>query len=466
METHLLKKAPHPSLSTLLRWLPQLWTQPPWILVKIRETYGDIVRLGFHPALMLHLISHPDYIGQVLQANHRNYRKKSLYHNHLFRPVLGEGLLNSEGALWLRQRRMIQPGFRHERLVPLVPMIVAEVEKMLNAWDQIYQSGESLDVYEAMVDLTRRINGQLIFGNNVTGDVVDQTRRAFSQGARFLLLTGGKIPSVHRKNFQMTQATLDQVVWQEIHNRLAHPSVRDDFLTMLLEARDRQTGEPMPLPQLRDELMPLIFAGYETTEKALTWSLYLLSQNPDAENRLQQEVEAVLSQRVPAFEDLPHLPYTYRVVQEALRLYPPAWIQGRQAIEADTIGGYHIPAGSYIVMNQFGVHRHPDFWEEPERFDPDRFLPERSERRPRFAYNPFGGGPRQCIGNDLAMMETQIVLAMIAQHYRLRLVPGHPVELEPEVTLKPRFGLVVNLEKNLPVSPARHGPDHIPTPTW
>ncbi|HLF87324.1 MAG TPA: cytochrome P450 [Anaerolineales bacterium] len=457
--------APTPTIRDLIGFLPKLWKQPPLALIEAREKYGDIIRLGFHSKTILHLISHPAYISQVLQTNNRNYCKKSLYHHHLFRHTLGNGLLTSEGDLWLRQRRMIQPIFHHSRLVPLVPIMTAEVEKMLVHWDGYYQRGEPLDVYEEMVDLTRRINGRILFGDDVVGDVVDSGRRVFSQGARFLLLTGNKIPSHHQRNLRIAQRQLDEAVWGVINDRVANPKEVDDVLNMLLSARDRKTGEPMPLHQLRDELMTLIFAGYETTEKALAWSWYLLSQNPAEEGRLYQEVAHTLAGRAPTFEDLPNLEYTRRVAYEALRLYPPAWIQGREAVEDDEIGGYHIPAGSYIVMNQFGVHRHPDFWKNPNDFDPDRFLPERSQDRPRFAYSPFGGGPRQCIGNELALMETQIVLSIVAQQYRPRMIPDFPVELEPEVTLKPRNGLKVILEKTPLLSPVRLDPDHALLPS-
>ena len=439
--------APTPNLFELLGLLPKLWKEPPYALVEAREKYGDIIRLRLLSKTILHLVSHPDYIGHVLQANNKNYRKKSLYHNHLFRGTLGKGLLTSEGELWLRQRRMIQPAFHHERLSPLVPLMANETEKMLARWECFYQRGEPLDIYEEMMDLTRRINGQLIFGDDVVGDIVDSGRRVFSRGARFLLLTGNKIPSQHRRNFYAAERQLNEAVWQVIHERVAHPTETDDFLNTLLNARDRKTGEPMPLQQLRDELMTLIFAGYETTEKTLAWSWYLLSQNPVGESRVNQEVAQALAGRTPTFDDLPKLAYTRRVAFEALRLFPPAWVQGREALEDDKMGGYPIPAGSYIILNQFGVHRHPDFWKDPDTFDPDRFLPEEAQARARFAYNPFGGGPRQCIGNELALMETQIVVAMVAQQYRLRLVPNHPVELEPEVTLKPRYGLKVTLEK-------------------
>lgn len=457
-------QAPTPSLFELIRFLPSLWAQPPFALVQAREKYGDIVRLGFHPKFMLHLVSHPDFIGHVLQTHNRNYVKKSLYHNHLFRGVLGQGLLTSEGDLWLRQRRMIQPSFHHERLVPLVPVIANETKKMLAHWDIYYARGESFDIYEEMVDLTRKINGRILFGDDVVGEVVDHGRRVFSQGARFLLVTGNQIPSQHQRKVAMSQQKLDEAIWGVINDRIARPTETDDVLNMLLAARDRKTGDPMPLHQLRDELATLIFAGYETTEKSLAWSWYLLSQNPAGEAHLHRELAQTLAGRAPGFHDLPSLDYTYRVALESLRLFPPAWVQGRQAVDDDEIGGYHIPAGSYVVMNQFGVHRHPEFWENPNEFDPDRFLPEPSKNRPRFCYNPFGGGPRQCIGNDLALMETQIVLAVVAQRYSIRLFPGHPVELEPEVTLKPRYGLRVTLEKTPQLSPVLPDPDQIPIP--
>ncbi|MCB9136083.1 MAG: cytochrome P450 [Anaerolineales bacterium] len=456
-----MSQAPTPSVFELMRFLPKLWHEPPYALVEAREKYGDIIRLGFHPHWMLHLVSHPDYIGHVLQVNNRNYVKKSLYHNHLFRGILGQGLLTSEGDLWLRQRRMIQPSFHHDRLVPLVPVMVNETEKMLDQWDIAYQKGETLDIYQEMVDLTRKINGRLIFGDDVVGEVVDHGRRMFSAGARFLLVTGNKIPSRHQRNVAQAEKQVNEAIWKVIHDRVAHPNDNYDILNMFLAARDRKTGEAMPLPQLKDELSTLIFAGYETTEKALAWSWYLLSQNPTGAARLHEELAQILEGRTPKFEDIPKLGYAYRVAQEALRLFPPAWVQGRQAVGDDEIAGFHIPAGSFVIMNEFGVHRHPDFWENPNDFDPDRFLPERSQNRPRFVYNPFGGGPRQCIGNDLALMEAQIVLAVVAQRYMPKMLPEHPVMLEPEVTLKPRFGLQAALEKTPPQSPVLHGLGHI-----
>lgn len=454
-------QAPTPSFIDLVRFLPKLWNEPPLALIEAREKYGDIIRLGFSPKWTLHLVSHPDYIGHVLQANNKKYVKKSLYHNHLFRGILGQGLLTSEGDLWLRQRRMIQPSFHHDRLIPLVPVMVDETEKMLEQWDLAYQKGEPLDVYQEMVDLTRKINGRLIFGNDVVGEIVDHGRRVFSAGARFLLVTGNKIPSRHQRNVAQAEKQVNEAIWNVINERVAHPNGNDDILNMFLAARDRKTGEPMPLPQLKDELSTLIFAGYETTEKALAWSWYLLSENPSGAARLHQELAETLGGRAPQFEDMPKLGYAYRVAQEALRLFPPAWVQGRQAVSDDEIAGFHIPAGSFVIMNEFGVHRHPDFWENPNAFDPDRFLPERSQTRPRFAYNPFGGGPRQCIGNDLALMEAQIVLAVVAQRYMPQILPDHPVKLEPEVTLKPRFGLQAALEKSPLLAPASPVPGHI-----
>ncbi len=440
------KRAPAPKILDLIRLLPTLWRQPPLALVAAREKYGDIIRLDVGNRLVVHMITRPDYIKQVLQDNHRNYVKMSLYHNHLFKDVLGNGLLTSEGELWVRQRRLIQPVFRHQRLVPLVSVVTEETEALLERWEGYYRRGEPFDLAEEMIELTRKINGRILFGDDIIGDVVDRARRSFSKGSRFIFLTGGLIPSPQRRLFRQQKQILIRTVWSVIRERVENPTDSDDMLNALLHARDRKTGEGMSLEQLRDELLTLVFAGFETTEKALTWSWYLLSQNPGHFDRLARELAGVLAGRLPTFADLPNLGFARRVAREALRLYPPAWVMGRRALEDDELGGYHIPRGSFIVINHFGMHRHPEYWRDPERFDPDRFLPERVASRPRFAYSPFGGGPRLCVGNDLALMEMQLILSTIAQKYRVCVLPGFPVELEPEITLKPRYGLRVTLE--------------------
>jgi cytochrome P450 len=240
--------------------------------------------------------------------------------------------------------------------------------------------------------------------------------------------------------------TLDEAVYAIVEQRRRDGTGHHDLLSMLLAARDEETGEGMSDAQLRDEMVTLIVAGHETVASALTWAWYLLAQHPDAERRLHDELAAVLGVRPPAVQDLPTLPYTRMVVEETLRLYPPAWLITRRALKTDEIGGYGIPAGALVVVSPYLTHRHPSFWENPERFEPERFAPERSER-PRFAYFPFGGGPRLCIGNNFALMEAQLVLAAVAQRYRLELARNTPVEVVPGVTLRPRGGLPVRLHK-------------------
>jgi len=254
-----------------------------------------------------------------------------------------------------------------------------------------------------------------------------------------------RIPTPRNRRFLVARRKLDEAVYRLIAGRRRSGEDTGDLLSMLLAARDEETGEGMSDRQLRDEVVTILIAGYETTADALAWTWYLLGTHPEAGARLHAELAAVLAGRVPAVEDLPQLPYTRMVLQEAMRLYPPAWGLLRQAREDDEIRGYRIPARARIVISQYVVHRHPGFWEEPEQFDPERFAPGRAASRPPFAYFPFGGGQRMCIGNNFAMMEAQLILATVAQRYRLDLVPGHPVEPEPLITLRPRHGVLVTL---------------------
>jgi len=244
---------------------------------------------------------------------------------------------------------------------------------------------------------------------------------------------------------QRTIHTLDQLVYRMIAERRSRETERDDLLSMLLSAQDEETGQGMNDRQVRDEVMTLLLAGHETTANTLTWTWYLLSQSPEVERRLHAELNEVLDGRVPTVADLPELKYTRMVIEEALRLYPPTPLLSRKAIAGDEVQGYPIAANSMIMISPYAVHRHPALWEEPERFDPERFTPERAAARSAYAYFPFGGGPRICIGNNFAMMEAQLILSTVAQRYQLRLIPGHPVEPQMVVTLRPRYGLPMTL---------------------
>jgi len=253
------------------------------------------------------------------------------------------------------------------------------------------------------------------------------------------------IPTLRKRRFRDAVRALDRVVDKIIDQRRRSTRRNQDLLSMLLDAVDEETSQAMTPRQVRDEVLTLLLAGHETTANALVWTWYLLSQNPDAADKLHQELAGVLGERAPSALDLPQLPYTRMVVEESMRLYPPAWAISRNAVGEDQIGGYRVPRKTNLIICSFVTHRHPALWDDPERFDPERFSPERSEGRPNFAYLPFGGGPRICIGKGFAMTEAQLILATVAQRYRLRLMPGHPVELHPLVTLRPRHGMRMTL---------------------
>jgi cytochrome P450 len=309
-----------------------------------------------------------------------------------------------------------------------------------------------------MMRLTQRTAGLAFFNLDLNNEA-DTVGRTFTMLLALLLKYSFFpfpplwVPTPRNRRLQAGLETLNKVVYgiiAERRKRASHPGMdTGDLLSMLLAARDEETGEGMSDQQLRDEVMTLLIAGYETTSVALSWTWYLLSQHPNVEQRLHAELDRVLGGQVPTVDSLDKLPYTRMVIQEAMRLYPPAFGLTRRAIAEDEIGSYRIEANSIIFVSQYCTHRHPAFWEEPEVFDPERFTPERSAGRPRFAYFPFGGGPRQCIGNNFAIMEAQLVLATIAQRYYLRLVPGHPVEPQVLVTMRPRYGLPMTLHPRL-----------------
>jgi cytochrome P450 len=309
-----------------------------------------------------------------------------------------------------------------------------------------------MDVAAEMLRLTLRIAGQALFNSDlsdetdVVGQAVATVNRLLSEYlyAPFPPLS---IPTPRSRRLQAARCALDQVVYEIITRRRQQNSDTGDLLSMLLFARDEQTGQGMHDQQVRDEVMTLLIASHETVSTALTWTWYLLSQHPQIERRLHHELDEVLDGHLPAVEHLTSLSYTRMVTEEVLRLYPPAWVFARKAIAADEIGGYFIPANSMIILSPYMTHRHAAFWEDAEGFDPERFAPGRTAGRPHYAYFPFGGGPRVCIGNHFAVMEVQLVLATLAQHFRPRQVPGHPVELQALLSLHPRYGLPMMLHR-------------------
>lgn len=399
--------------------------------------YGDVVRLRL-PSGPGYLLGHPDAIKRVLVTDNRNFVKSRALERA--KRLLGDGLLTSEGDFHLRQRRLAQPAFHRERIESYAAAMVAFAERTAERWRENAQ----LDVGKEMMRLTLSIVGKTLFGADVESDA-DDVGRALTEVQTLLPLSLVpfseffdlvRLPSNVR--FWNARAKLDAVIYRIIERRRG-AGEGGDLLSTLLAARDAEgDGAGMTDRQLRDECMTLLLAGHETTAQLLTWTWYLLSRHEGEEARLHTEIDAVLQGRPPAVDDLAVLQVANRIVLESMRLYPPAWLIGRRALSSFEVGGYVIPARSIVLLSPFAVHRDARWYDQPERFYPDRWLPGREVERPKFAYIPFGGGPRVCIGEHFARMEAVLVLVTIAQQWRLRLAPGHVARLDPLITLRPR----------------------------
>lgn len=428
--------------------LPRVWQNPLQYLLDAACQYGDVVQLRPGPS-RVYLLSHPDDIKYVLQDNARNYRK-SLRIKRI-RPLFGNGLTTSEGELWRRQRRLMQPAFQPQRLAPWVAVMSELTATMLERWRPLAARGHFLDIAAEMSALTQRMVGATLLRTDLGSEVKTVSRamavveEELNRRVWAMLDVPLWIPTLRNRRLRRALCTLEQVVYRLWAAHHGHGDDTGDLLSMLMKARDPRTGQAMDETQWRDEVLTLLFAGHETTAAALAWTWALLAQHPHVQARLHQEVVAVLGGRTPTSTDLPNLPYTKRVIEEALRLYPPTWITARTPLEDDEIGGYAIPAGSVVLLSPYVMHRHPRFWEAPTVFDPERFTPARAVDRPRYAYFPFGGGPRRCLGEHFALQEAQLIVAMVAQRYRLQLVPGHPIIPQPLLALRPRDGVRVML---------------------
>jgi cytochrome P450 len=439
---------PGPSGYLPLSMFLRLRRDPLHYLTEVARRYGDVVslRLGGRQA---YLLAYPAHIQHVLQDQPDAYRKGTSVAR--IKPLFGEGLTTSEGALWRRQRDLMQPLFHWKRLLRWTDLITEPMAAMLERWEPLAARGQPLDLAAALRHLTAGIMRQILFGpaarpnalaaeQALTLAVGQLDRRAWA-----VLPPPLWLPT--RQNRQLLQArrTLDTYVHGCIAADRRLGPEGDDLLMRLCGARDDTTGEPMSATQLRDEAVTLWIAGQTTVAAALAWTGFLLAQSPEVGCTLHAELATVLNGRRPTPHDFPRLRYTRRVIEESLRLFPPTWVTARTPMSDDEIGGHRIPSGSVLLLSPYVLHRHSALWEHPARFDPERFTPERAMARPRFAYFPFGGGPRQCLGQNLAMLEMQAILAMVAQAYELRLVPGHPVVPDARITLRPRHGVLVTL---------------------
>jgi cytochrome P450 len=414
--------------------------------VRCARKYGDVftIRFGHLQAVVL---THPDFIEQVLIGQNRNFVKH--FGIQLMRPMLGNGLLLSEGDFWLRQRRLVQPAFHRGRFDAYGAVMVDHVRRLLEK----FRDGETRDLHREMMGLTLAIAAETLLGadvSEVTADVgaaLDLLMADFMYRFASPFPVPPWVPTPRNRRRRWAMQRLDSIIHGIIRERRAAGDDRGDLLSMLLRVRDENDGTGMTDQQLRDEMMTLFLAGHETTANSLTWTWYLLAQHPEIEEHLLAEVKEVLGDRLPTAADLPRLRYAEWVINESMRLYPPVVGFGRKAVERCEIGGYEIPAGGTVILSQWVVHHDPRWFDGPEEFRPERWDNDLIHRLPKYAYFPFGGGPRVCIGNTFALMELVLVLATIAPRYAFRLVPGRPVKLWPTVSLRPANGLPVVLHR-------------------
>jgi cytochrome P450 len=408
--------------------------------------HGDVARLEFGVLTgrrVGHLLRHPDHVKHVLVDAPDNYDKQTPGFTRL-REVLGDGLVTSEGSFWLRQRRIAQPAFHRQRIASFASVMVRAGEERVDAWLGRARPDEPLDIAHEMMSLAMRIVCETLLGaemvdTSAVSQALDVLLADVRQGLGSFITVPRRVPIERNRIFLEAADTVDRQVARIIEARRKSNTNASDLLSLLMAARDPETGEGMSDRQLRDEVITMFLAGHETTANALAWTFWLLSLHPDVRRKLHAELAAVLENgRLPTFEDVGRLEVTTRVLQESMRLYPPAWIVARRALKDDVIGGYAIPAGTLIFLSPYVTHRHPAFWENPEGFDPDRFAGGALSRLPRFAYFPFGGGPRQCIGMSFAMVEATLLLATIGRRMHLDVLPGQRVVPEPGITLRPR----------------------------
>ena len=437
-------RPPGPKPHFLIGNMPLASPDPLAVYARWAREYGDIFyyRAGW---IHVYFLNHPELIESVLVRNHQNFQKGRVIRNS--RWFFGDGLLTSEGQHWKRQRRLAQSAFHRDRIVSYANVMTNYAEQMLSHW----QDGAIIDVHQEMMRLTLRIVVRALF--DVEAEETEEISRSLnvmmrnSTGARLILPPFFRqlpLPGMFelRRAVSKLKDTVNRII--ELHRRNEGDS--GDLLSVLMEARD-EDGSRMDDQQLRDEVMTFLLAGHETTALALSWTWYLLSQNQQVEHKLHQELDRVLGGRVPTVSDLSSLTYTERVIKESMRLYPPAWSVARTVINDFELGGYRIPAGANVVMSQWIMHRDPRFFSDPEKFDPDRWSNDNLQKLPKFAYFPFGGGPRQCIGSSFAMMEAVLLLATIAARFQLSNVEGKSVVPVPSFTLRPKEGICVTLRK-------------------
>ncbi len=412
------------------------------------KEFGDIFYFRIGPKV-IYVVTNPAQIKQILVENHRFYEKGESYEG--LKLLLGDGLATSDGELWQRQRRLMQPFFTENKIKCFGVRMSDAIQEMLERWQPYAQEGKTLEIMAEMERLAMSMIGRTVLsvdtGNHTEiGQAIKTSLTYIGKRSTQLFNLPLFIPTPSNCPFKKARNYTNQFIYKLITERRENPEAAKDLLSQLLQARDDESDTGIGEKQLRDEILTIFLAGSDTTTTALTWTWYLLSQYPKVRNKMYTELEEVLAGRPPTVEDIPQLKYTKMVILESLRLYPPAWTIPRSSVMGDHLNGYQIPPNSTVLISPYIAHRHPDYWQHPEEFDPERFTPEQSNKRATFTYFPFGAGPRTCIGLHFAMLEAQLILATVAQRYELNLVPNHIVELESVAQLRPRYGLKMTLK--------------------
>jgi cytochrome P450 len=442
---HDVFELPAPEGNTIVGNLIDLNNDPLGFLTRCRD-YGNIVplRLGLTPACLL---TSPDLIEQVLKDRDTFIKSRGF---RVLKTLLGEGLLTAEGESWFWQRRLAQPVFQQQRINSYSAIMVDYTDRLLRTW----HDGESHNIHDDMMRLTLQIVMKCIFNADVDAgeakviaNALDVAMHWFESKRRQNFLVWEWFPRPENVHYHEAIAKMDEAIYALIRMRRDNAEQTNDLLSMLMEARDEETGQKMDDKLLRDEVATLMLAGHETTANTLSWTWMLLAQHPEVRQKLGTELQQILKGRLPRLEDIRNLIYTNQVVKESMRLYPPVSIFGREATRDCTLGNYEIPQGIVVMISQWVMHRHPNYFENPEEFRPERWTEDFEKQLPRGVYIPFGDGPRICIGKGFAQMEAVLLLATIAQRFELDLEPGFPIVPQPSITLRPEHGIKVQLRR-------------------
>lgn len=440
------KQAPSPAGNVITGHFWQIRRDVLGLLLSSTKKHGDVVRFRLGP-LPVHLINHPDLIAHVL-ANHRENYDKNTRSSQSLRLVCGESLLTANGEAWHWRRKMVQPAFHHAAVGEMISTMITTTQEMLETWCRRSLADEPVEMATEMMRLTCRIIGRCLFGTNLRSElvaieeamhtIVSHTYRRW----RRLINWPAQWRIGDNREFHQSVTAVNQIIQRLIVTHRKNPPATPNLLTLLLNGTDMETGQPVNEEQIRQEALVFLLAGHETTANALAWTFSLLTNHPKDCDAIQKEVMAVCGHNPPNLRDLPLLEHTARVFSESIRLYPPIWAMERRAIDSDTLAGYHIPKNSSVIISPYALHRHPEFWADPDRFDPDRFL---TKDLP--AYLPFGAGPRSCIGDEFAIWEARVILAMVLQRFDVEAIDKQHAIPEAGLTLRIKNGLPIRLRE-------------------